>query len=84
MKIRNLKKLNDFVAVVNECKGAVWLESSNGDKFNLKSIFSQYLALGKLMEEHGEYLELTCSNAGDNDLFLAYLNNHPEVQAQIS
>ena len=53
MKIRNLKKLNDFIAVVNECKGTVWLESPNGDKFNLKSIFSQYLALGKLMEENG-------------------------------
>lgn len=84
MKIRNLKKLNDFVAVVNECKGAVWLESSSGDKFNLRSIFSQYLALGRLMEEHGEYLELTCSNTEDNDLFLAYFNNHPEVQSKIS
>lgn len=83
MKIRNLKKLNDFIAVVNECKGAVWLESPNGDKFNLKSIFSQYLALGKLMEEHGEYLELTCSNADDCTLFLTYFNNHPEVQAQV-
>lgn len=77
MKIRNLKKLNDFVAVVNECKGAVWLESSNGDKFNLKSIFSQYLALGKLMEEHGEYLELTCSSKEDEELFLSYFKAHP-------
>ena len=83
MKIRNLKKLNDFIAVVNECKGTVWLESSNGDKFNLKSIFSQYFALGKLMEEHGEYLELTCSNTDDCNLFLAYFNHHPEVQAQV-
>lgn len=37
MKIRNLSQLNDFVAAVNDCQGTVWLESPEGDKYNLKS-----------------------------------------------
>lgn len=49
---------NDFVATVNDCKGQVWLESPEGDRYNLKSVFSQYIALGKLLEERGDYLEL--------------------------
>lgn len=79
MKIRNLSQLNDFVAVVNDCQGAVWLESSEGDRYNLKSTFSQYIALGKLLDERGDYLELFCSDKNDERLFFKFFHNHPEV-----
>lgn len=81
MKIKSLSQLNDFVATVNDCKGQVWLESPEGDRYNLKSVFSQYIALGKLLEERGDYLELFCSCKDDEKLFFKYFNNHPEIQA---
>lgn len=81
MKIKNLSQLNDFVAAVNNCKGSVWLESPEDDRYNLKSTFSQYIALGKLLEERGDYLELFCSCSEDEKLFFEFFSNHPEVQA---
>lgn len=80
MKIRNISQLNDFVAAVNQCQGGVWLESSEGDKFNLKSQFSQYVALGALLSEHGDALELFCTHKDDEQLFYRYFAAHPEVQ----
>lgn len=80
MKIHNLSQLNDFMAALNECKGQVWLESPEGDKYNLKSEFSQYIALGALLAQRGDFLELYCSYPEDERYFFSFFNKHPEVQ----
>lgn len=79
MKIKNISQLNDFVAAVNKCTGAVWLESPEGDKFNLKSQFSQYVALGALLSENGGVLELFCSNPEDEANFYSFFEAHPDT-----
>lgn len=79
MKLRNLKSPNIFLSVVNDCKGQVWLESDEGDKYNLKSIFSQYIAIGALLSERGDWLELYCSDKDDEARFMKFFNEHPEV-----
>lgn len=80
MKIRNISQLNDFIGAVDKCNGVVWLESPEGDKFNLKSRFSQYIALGRLLSEEGDFLELYCSDHDDEQNFFEYFAEHPEVQ----
>lgn len=79
MQIRNITQLNGFVGALNQCKGQVWLESPEGDKYNLKSSFNQYLALGKLLEERGDYLELYCQFPEDETHFFKYFNENPGV-----
>lgn len=79
MKLRNLKHPNIFLNVVNECKGQVWLESPEGDKYNLKSIFSQYIAVGALLLERGDWLELYCSDKDDEIRFMKFFKEHPEI-----
>ena len=49
MKIKNLKDVETFLNVVNECKGDVTLTSQYGDKFNLKSALTQYVAIAALV-----------------------------------
>lgn len=78
MKIKNLKTLNDFIFNVNRCKGQVWLETPEGDRFNLKSSFSQYVAFGKLLSEHGDSLELFCSDKEDEALFFEFFSANPD------
>ena len=80
MKIHNISKLNDFMAVLYQCKGGVWLFTPEGDRYNLKSKFNQYLALELLLMERGECLELECSDKEDEALFLEYLNKHSEFK----
>ena len=41
--------------------------------FNLKSAMSEYIALGRLLSEQGDSLELFASNREDEGLLLAFL-----------
>ena len=40
MRLYNIDELQEFLAIVNSCKGAVWLESAEGDRINLRSNLS--------------------------------------------
>lgn len=79
MKIKNIKNVETFLAVVNECKGEVTLTSVYGDKYNLKSALTQYVAVAALVGEHGEDLELWCTDKDDEKKFLKMFNEHPEM-----
>lgn len=79
MRFTKITEVNDFLRIVNECKGEVWIESPMGDKYNLKSIFSQYIALGALLSQHGDELELYCSLHEDEPNFFKFFHEHPQV-----
>lgn len=49
MRLRNINDVNDFLAVVENCVGEVYLTSQYGDKFYLKSYMSRYVAMGALL-----------------------------------
>ncbi len=79
MKMTNVKQINKFLDLVDKCAGSVWLESIEGDKYNLKSQLSQYIAIGALLSNHGDKLELFCSNPADEPLFFEFFNENPET-----
>ena len=79
MRLTNINQVNDFLETVNNSKGDVYLLSQEGDKFNLKSTLSQYLSIGALLGERGEYLELYCDLKEDESAFLKFFKEHPEV-----
>ena len=79
MKITNVKQIEDFLEAVNSCKKDVWLTSIYGDKYNLKSALSQYVAIGALLGEHGDELELWCEDKGEEVHFRKFFYEHPEL-----
>ena len=79
MKIKNIKNVETFLAVVNECKGDVTSTSVYGDKYNLKSALTQYVAVTALVGDHGEELELWCTDKDDEKKFLKMFNEHPDM-----
>ena len=79
MRLKNIEELNAFLATVNSCDGDVWLESQYGDKFNLKSRLSQYVAIGALLNDTQEVLELFCANKEDEQKFFKYFRDYPGV-----
>ena len=79
MRLQNIDQLQEFLKAVQACKGQVWLESVDGDKINLNSQLSQYIALGALLSAHGDSLDLYCSDREDETLFLQFFHNHPEA-----
>lgn len=58
MKIRSLQEVDEFKKAINECEGDVWLESVYGDRYNLKSALTQYVAIADLMRDNDGALEL--------------------------
>lgn len=79
MKFVRISDFNDFINTVDECKGEVWLESSRGDKYVMKSFFSRHIAIGQLLSEHGDELELFCQLPEDEHKFYKYFDEHPGV-----
>ena len=79
MKIKNIKHVETFLTVVNECKWEVTLTSVYGDKYNLKSALTQYVVVAALLGDHGEELELWCTDKDDEKKFFKMFNEHPEM-----
>lgn len=79
MKLTKISQVEDFLAIVNSCKGDVTLTSQYGDKYNMKSLLTQYVAIGALLGERGDELELFCSLKEDEAKFLKFFNENPEI-----
>lgn len=80
MKIQSMEQLNDFIYAVDKCKGMVYLVASDGEQYDLKPNFDQYRAVGQLLSERGDEMELFCSNKRDEHHLFAFFRKHPEVQ----
>jgi hypothetical protein len=79
MRLRNIKEINDFLRIVESCIGEVYLASKHGDKIYLKSNMSRYVAIGALLGEHGDELELFCENKADEAKFIGFFYEHSDL-----
>ena len=79
MKLNKEIEISDFLIAIKQAQGEVWLESDQGDRYNLKSTLSRYVAIAALIENHGNELELFCSLPTDEGLFFKFFNTHPDT-----
>lgn len=79
MKIKDKESVKKFLEVVDSCDGHVWLTSPWGDRYNLKSELSRYVAVAELIKTKGDLLELYCQLSADEDRFYKFFNDNPEV-----
>ena len=73
MKLKNIKEVEEFRKVIHTCTGDVYLKSQDGDVFNLKSALSEYIALGQLLSEQGDNLELFADRREDEARLINFL-----------
>ena len=74
MKLTKIEQVNEFLSIVDSCKGDVTLRSLDGDIFNLK-----YIAIAALLGQHGDELELFCSDREDEGKFMQFLMENPSI-----
>lgn len=74
MKLRNINEVQMLLQTVDSCDGDVWIESVYGDRYNLKSKLSQYVAIGKILSESGDELDLYCQLKSDESKFFDLFN----------
>ena len=76
MKVENIKDIDKFFSVINSCKGRVKLVTGEGDRLNLKSKLTQYVALANIFS-NGEIpqMEIIASEKEDVDKLLNFMIN---------
>lgn len=82
LKLRNIRDVKKFISVLDTCKRDVYLKSLQGDVFNLKSSLSQYIAIGRLLEENGDSLELFADDPADEALLIGFLGELDKEEAK--
>ena len=76
MKVENIKDINKFFSVVDECKGKIELVTGEGDRLNLKSKLSQYVSLANIFSDGViKELELVAYEPEDIDRLLKFMIN---------
>ena len=73
MKIRSMQDIEAFKKAIGKCEGEVWLESIYGDRYNLKSVLSQYIAMAELLRDRNGDLELFARLPEDQMILMAFL-----------
>ena len=79
MRLTKAIEVEDFLKAADNAKNNVYLRSVYGDCYNLKSALSAYVAVGALLGEHGDELELFCDSREDKRFFCRFFKDHPEV-----
>ena len=79
MKLSNEIEITEFLKAIEQAKSAVYLRSIEGDCYNLKSPLSRYVAIGTLVSDHGNELELFCDIPSDEGLFLRFFHEFPDT-----
>lgn len=74
MKIKNITEPQKFFDMLKQCRGAVELVTSEGDRLNLKSTLCQYIALTQMFKDAQiDELDLVVSEPDDLKLLTDYL-----------
>jgi hypothetical protein len=76
MKITNITNLNALFEVIESCSGRVELVTGEGDRLNLKSKLSQYVALANVFSDGKiEELELIAYEPEDVKKLISFMYN---------
>lgn len=77
MKLANIKDVNKFFDAVNRCEGKVELVSAQGDRLNLKSELTKYVAIANVFSNNKlvRELELVTYNPKDAVLLMEFVIN---------
>ncbi len=75
MKIYNMESPEKFLEIIKQCKGTVELISKQGDRLNLKSELTKYLAVSRLFADQTliNDMELIASDPDDVKFLLEYM-----------
>ena len=76
MKVQNIKNIDKFFKVVDECKGRVELVTGEGDRLNRQSKLSQYVSMANIFS-NGEIpeLEIVAYEREDIDRLINFMMN---------
>lgn len=79
MKMISAEQVEDFIKVIDSCEDNVFLLSQYGDRYNLKSKLSQYVAIGELVKNAQNALEIYAVSRADENRIMEFFDQYPET-----
>lgn len=77
MKVENIKNIDKFFSVVEKCKGKVELVTPEGDRLNLKSTLTKYVALAKAFSDGNiGCMEIIAYEVEDAQLIMKFMHEN--------
>ncbi len=77
MKVHNIKDVDKFFEVIDECVGKVELVTGEGDRLNLKSKLSQYVSMAKIFSDGTiSELEIIAYEPEDINKLVSFMMNN--------
>ena len=77
MTVTNITNVEKFFETINKCEGRVELVTEQGDRFNLKSTLSQYVALVRFFSNCTvPSVQIVASNHTDTQKIMRYMMNN--------
>ena len=74
VKVQNIKDVDAFFKVIDECKGTVELVSPEGDRINLKSKLTQYLSMANIFSNgYIKELDLVAHDKDDVERLIKFM-----------
>ena len=76
MKLTNVANVDKLLKTIEGCEGKVELVTEQGDRYNLKSKLSQYVAFVKILANYTiPSIELITSNNSDAEKLMKFMMN---------
>jgi hypothetical protein len=76
MKLKTAEQINEFKALVGKCVGNVYLVSPDrNDFFNMRSNFSKFIAIDRLLNDPDTSWEVHCSDPFDQLKVQEFINS---------
>lgn len=75
MKLKNIKDPEEFMKVIDSCKGTVEMVTEEGDRLNLKSKLCQYISFAKMFESEANIsdIEIVAYEPEDTKKLIEYM-----------
>ena len=71
--LKTVEQINLLKETIDKCQGDVIIHSTkSNEEFNLKSALSEYIGIGKLCGENGNYYEFFCMNKSDEQYLMEF------------